>query len=248
MSRLRREEGFTLPELITTLVMLMIITLAAFALLETAMRRTSDTQARVEANQRGRQALDIITRQLRSQTCIPEDQSTTALAQPAISVADPNSVTFFVDLSTGNADFDDRIEKRVLTYNPTAKTITETRYLTTGVVPVVFRATPESTRVLLSNVVPDPTNKNSANVVSVFRYFAFGPGSAGVAPKTDVELVSPAAADIGRVALVDLAFVTRAGAATAAPTTIPAGSLTLHDQVYVRAADPNDPAPYPTCV
>lgn len=241
MTRLRRQEGFTLPELLIGISMSMIIALACFSLLETAMRRTGQTQDRVEATQRGRQALDTMTRQLRSQVCLPADQlpTGTVIAQPAIASASPTSVTFFSDLSTGSGTFANRVEKRVLTYDASKKRIVEERYKTTGVTPLVFKAAPESRKVLVTNVVPDPGN-------SVFRYYAFGVATATEIPKTNIELTNPGTTDIGRIARVDIAFVTRAGSEVA--TTTNDASLTLRTQVYMRAADPNDPAPYPTCV
>jgi hypothetical protein len=55
----------------------MIVSLATFALIETTMKKSGDAAARVEAAQRGRVAMDIITRQLRSQVCITSNSAAT---------------------------------------------------------------------------------------------------------------------------------------------------------------------------
>ena len=69
MRRLRAEDGFTLPELLVTMAIALIVSLATFSLIEVVMKRSGDIGARVETTQRGRTAMDLITRQLRSQVC-----------------------------------------------------------------------------------------------------------------------------------------------------------------------------------
>jgi type II secretory pathway pseudopilin PulG len=247
MRRLRRQEGFTLPELLIGVTMSMIIALAGFALLETAMKKTGETADRVEATQRGRQAMDVITRELRSQVCLPADQlgPTFATAQPAVAVASPTQVTFFSDMTDGTGAFLNRVEKRVLVYDPAKKTLVEERYKTTGVVPLTWKST-GSKKTLATNVVPEPNFSPDPAKPTIFRYYAFGPATASEPPKTNLELTNPGPADIGRIARIDVAFVRRSGTEKVTKTT--AGSLSLRSQVYIRAADPNDPAPYPTCV
>ena len=73
-----------------------------------------------------REALETITQQLRSQVC-----PSTSIA--SLAAASANSVTFYADLSNGAAAVKDRVQKRVLTYDPVARTITQSVYLPTGV-------------------------------------------------------------------------------------------------------------------
>ena len=54
MTRLRDERGMTLPEVLVSVTIAMIISLATFALIETVMRRAGDISARVDSTQRGR--------------------------------------------------------------------------------------------------------------------------------------------------------------------------------------------------
>jgi len=241
--QMRRADGFTLPELLIGITMATIIMLAAFALLDTAIRRTGETQARVEATQRGRQAPDVITRELRSQVCLPSEvlAGTPTAPQPAIAAASPFSTTFYVDLTDGTASFVSRVEKRVLTYDPAGRRLVEDRYRSTGVVPLMFQE-PPSRKVLVTNVVPDTDDESRLpdGSPAIFRYYAFGP-----AATPTVEVINPTASERARIARIDLAFVTRAGSEQVTGT--PAASLTLRDRISIRAADPNDPAPYPTC-
>jgi prepilin-type N-terminal cleavage/methylation domain-containing protein len=240
VSRLRTQDGFTLPELLTAISMSVIVLLGAFGVLDTVMSRTVETQARVEATQRARQALDVMTRQLRSQVCL--DATT-----PAIAEAEPNRVTFYADLSDGTAALSERVEKRVLSYDPAAGRIYESVYEPTGADPIAFPAVPDSTRELARNVVTD-------GAAPIFRYYAFTPATSTAKPQPTAQLVSPDAAGRGRIARVELAFAVRPGR-TAEPAR---GGITLRDEVFVRSVDPNDydptnadptlRAPRPTCV
>jgi type II secretory pathway pseudopilin PulG len=233
--RLRREDGFTLPELLITISMSMIVALAAFGLLDTAIKRTGETQARVEATQRGRQALDQMTRQMRSQVCL-------SATVPAMVKASPLEAVFYVDLSDGSKPVAERIEKRVLVYEPAKARIMEHTYVATpGKSPTEFPVNPTRRRVLLENAAPGTWEDGRAD--TMFRYYAFRKATPPVA---DVELVSPSTTtDLGRIAQIELAFTAMTGKKTGAQA--PRGSMELHDQVYMRAADPNDPAPFPTC-
>jgi type II secretory pathway pseudopilin PulG len=241
VSRLRAQEGFTLPELLTTMSISIIVLLGAFGLLDVVMKRTGETRARVETAQVGREALETMTQQLRSQVC-----PSTSIA--SLAAASANSVTFYADLSNGAAAVKDRVQKRVLTYDPAARTITQSVYLPTGVGTATtppgptFPATASSTRVLAANVDTDGQ--------AIFRYFAYAPGTAATATTAataatpTVELTAPtAAADLARIARIQIAFVAK----SANPTMVDRGALTLHDQVVLRAADPNDLAPVPKC-
>jgi type II secretory pathway pseudopilin PulG len=228
MTRVRSQDGFTLPELLTTMTVSMVVLLAVFAVLDTVMKRTAETQARIEATQRGRVVMDTMTRQLRSQTC----PSTTT---PAIADASPNSVTFYTDLTNGAAPRKDSIEKRVLAYDPATKRITQSVYRPTGADPIAFNAT-ATTRVLATDVVPDGGQP-------VFRYYAYAPAVAPAAPQLTAELVNPVAADRPKIAQIKLAFVVQASRKAVADRVF----ITMRDDVFVRSANPNDTAPIPLC-
>ena len=69
-SRLTDERGMTLPEVMVTMVIALIMSLATFALVDVTMRQTKEISDRVDGVQRGRVAMDLMTRQLRSQVCL----------------------------------------------------------------------------------------------------------------------------------------------------------------------------------
>ena len=94
--RLRGKAGFTLPELLTTLWIAMVVLLAGFSLLEFVMKRSLEAEQRVEATQRGRIGMDLITRELRSQVCL--DANTAPIVDGTA-----DAITFYTDLNNSTA-------------------------------------------------------------------------------------------------------------------------------------------------
>jgi Tfp pilus assembly protein PilW len=224
--RLRSQSGHTLPELLTALMMATVILLATFALLDHVLRRTSETQARVEATQKGRMAMDTISRSLRSTICLSP-------TTPPVALATDNAVTYYSDLGDGRTR---PPERHALTYDTGTRRLTDTVTAGLNMPPnTTFPGTP-SARQLAENVAPEGTT-------AVFRYYAYDSSDP---PTASLLLPTPVAtADLGRIARVSITYVARAGAGTTGSATRAAVSFT--DDVYFRTADPNDPAPYPTC-
>lgn len=224
MTRARSQAGFTLVELLVAMLIGMLTILAAFALIDATTTGTARVTARTDASQRGRVALDRMTRSLRSQVCV--------YRTAPISVGTANQVTFTADLSsTGNSD------KRQLTFDPTAKTITLGVAAGSGVegmTPGRVFASTFATQVLLNDVVADGTTP-------VFSYWADVPGTGG---SQQTQLSAPlAAADLARVARIDITFVARP---TRASTT-ENWSSAFQDSVVLRAVDANNANPTFTC-
>lgn len=244
--RLAREEGgFSLPELLVTLSIGMVVLLAAFGLMEFTMRRAGDVQDRVESLQRARLAMDHITRQLRSQVCMSSYVAPMATARrDPVAGSYREEVSFYASLGDGADDpatpgEPPPPEKRTLRYEPAERTIYED--VRVGTVAggelepeVEYPTSPDRTRVLATGIAPDGAQP-------IFSYFAF---TAEAAPTPTEALATPLSpGSLERVARIEVRFdalVTD----SADPTR---GSTVLHDQVYVRAADPNDPSPIPTC-
>jgi prepilin-type N-terminal cleavage/methylation domain-containing protein len=234
MTRLRREEGFTLPEMLVAISIAMIVSLAAFALVETTMKKSADAAARVNATQRGRLAMDTITRQLRSQVCI-------ATNVPAMYAATDSSASFYVDF-TDQSNSDTPPELHRITYDPVAKTIVE--YDTTG---VSDHATPP--RFTYDLAVPG-RNKSKTLISNVqqygntpiFQYFGYDEETP---PRPSVVL--PAAAGMTATNLARVARIVVTFRSLPESRTSTLGSIVMQDEIYVRSADPNDPAPTPTC-
>jgi Tfp pilus assembly protein PilW len=225
IARIRREDGHTLPELLTALMMSMVILLATFALLDHVLNRTAETQARVEATQKGRQTMDTLTRSLRSTLCITP-------TTPPVALATDNAITYYSDLGTGV----EAPERHAVGYNAATRRIVDTVTLGSGLPPSTVWSGQVTNRQLVENVVPD-------GATPIFRYFAYNtanPPTASLALPTPVAL-----ADLGRIARVSITYVARAGSSTSGTATRAAVNFT--DDVYFRTADPNDPAPYPTC-
>lgn len=92
---MRRNEGFTLIEVLITVTISLVIFTAAMALLGVAFRSSYGVVQRTDAMQRGRLVLDQVTRELRSQVCI-------GASLPIQANATSTSITFYADLSDGS--------------------------------------------------------------------------------------------------------------------------------------------------
>jgi prepilin-type N-terminal cleavage/methylation domain-containing protein len=229
MNRLRREDGFSMVELLVVLIISGIVLAGVASLMQVVMRQSTGTVLRTEATQRGRLALDQITQQLRSQVCIDVD---TATEKVSLVAASPNSVTFYTDLSDGSK----QPVKRTVTYNPTAKTITQITYPATsalGVVPTTFNATGTS-RTLLDNVEAPSTG--------MFTYVAYA--FAGDPRPLDRTLPNAAldATQLGDTAQINLVMQVRPPRSKD-----PKLFTQLEDSVHLRTADPNQNNPDPDC-
>ena len=227
---LHREDGFTLVELLASMAIGLVVIAAAFALLDASMRTTMRTQERVDTVQRGRASMDVMTRQLRSQVCLGKIAS--------LVEAKPDSVTFYADLTDGSTGKPP--QRRTLTF--AGGRITQKVEDGTGMPPATqWLTAPVSTR-LLDDSAPDPALAAAADGTRpIFRYYAF---TRDPIPQMIGPLTTPVAASVlPSIVKISISFgVRRTGApATDAPRTV------MHDDVYIRSADPNLPSPSPLC-
>jgi len=227
MTPLRSQRGFTLIELIVAMTISTMTVLAVFAILDTTVKQSNAVAGRVNATQRARLTMDTITRQLRSQVCYSP-------TVPALVSATDDAVKFHMDLSDGSKS----IAQHELVFNPTARTLTERVWPGQGA-PLTF-----PTRTLNRQLVDGVTRAQAADgtVIPVFRYYAY---NLATPPRPALRLTTPlSATDLARVAKIEVSF-------RALPpgnkTGSAAGAVSLQNEVYVRVADPNDPAPTPTC-
>lgn len=214
----------TLVELIVGLSVGLVVLFASFAVLGRATEASHEIADRQEAVQRGRTAMDLITRQLRSQVCLGEG------AEP-ITYGDANSVSFYADLSDGSQN----VARRTLTFVPpaggTPGRIVEDVRFGQGIYPdLTFPSSADTSRVLLGGADRAVTSGGAER--PVFSYFAFQPGS----PTGDLQQlpVPLSADDASRAIMVQVAFMTLPDRERPRD----ADSLTLQDNVYVRIADP----------
>ena len=101
------QAGFALTELIVAMTVGLIVLLAAFLLLDRAHGASNEIADRQDAVQRGRQAMELLTRQIRSQVCLG------GFEEP-ITDGTNNSVTFYADLTDGSKN----VERRTITFDP----------------------------------------------------------------------------------------------------------------------------------
>ena len=255
MSRLRDERGVTLPEVLVSVTIAVIISLATFALIETVMRRAGDISARVDSTQRGRSAMDFITRQLRSQVCV--QATAPAMADDrAFYAVTPTSVTFFSDLSdesikTGNTLQNPELrslsfEKGKLIERRWAGTSTGTALSPTY--SYTYPATPARTRVLADDISAVDKTADGQPLIFHYYYYRDTDNDPSTPPVLDGEYDSRAALTAAQATVitkVEVAF--RANPARGKDTD--RGRTIFRNTVYSRLADPNNLLnPNPVCV
>lgn len=226
LRRARSESGHTLMELVVAMSLGMGILLISFHLLDRSLGLTREVSDRVEAVQRGRLAMDTMTRQLRSQVCLG--------ANAALVTANGDSVTFYSNLTETAPP-----SKDTFTFNTVAGTITHTKIVGVGAVPGTTHLSTPRTTTLLANAA---RNGASPTLNPVFTYYGF---DAANPPKAVKQLTPMPLTQVQResTARIVISFVSRPSQAT----TTNKRAAVLTDEIFVRSADPNDPAPVPKC-
>jgi prepilin-type N-terminal cleavage/methylation domain-containing protein len=230
MNRVRREDGFTLIELLVALSIGSVVMLATFMMLDSSVTLTGKTQKRVDATQRGRLAMDLITRQLRSQAC-PNATTPAIVGAGGIAPAsDDRSANLWVFTGTGAF----KPERHVIRWDTNTNSIIEQDYNQAG---TLLR-----TKTLLAKVRPPTTPDPPFTTLNapVFSYF---PATIATNPNVAPFSTPLSAANAANVAVIKVAFTVQPDIGTSpAATPPPAEAQTFKDQVFVRTADPNDPA------
>ena len=218
----RRDAGFTLVELMIGMGIGLLVILGGMTILDSTLRISRTTQGRVDSAQRGRIAMETITRELRSQVCL----SATA---PALTTATATNVVFYVNLGV----VDSNPERHEIAL--TGGDIILKRFVGTGTPPsMTFPATATSTRTLVENVT-------TFSGTPFLRYYAWQNGNP-VLPTT--LLAAPlSAANLGKPVKIAVSFRTYPGR----DFNTTRGSSDLQNAVFVRAADPVDTTNGPRC-
>lgn len=211
IDRLRREEsGFTLVELVVAMGIGTIILLATFMMLDSSVVLTGKVTDRVDRTQRGRFAMEQITRELRSQVC-------PAAGVPAIADGQAYSVKFYSFMGSGAFVPD----MREIAWDTNTNTIVERRWAGTGTSPYTTYAGTPTTKTLLTDVKPPPTPANTP--IFTYRSVSAALLTAPLVP-----------ADLTATARIDISFATYAqGKNTTGQYTL------LSSQAFSRTADPN---------
>jgi prepilin-type N-terminal cleavage/methylation domain-containing protein len=190
--RLREERGFTLIELMVSASVGVVLVGAAFGMLDAVVRTFGISGDRVDGSQRGRMAMDSITKKLRSQVC---GGTTLSTFVPSFTSATKDRVTFWSDIGDGSG-------KRVRGLELASGTISE--------LDAPNAATTPTKRELVANVA---ANNGSGASAGLFRFYAYNPAAANQAttpaPPLYIELTGApnlTAADLKRIVRVTVAF------------------------------------------
>jgi prepilin-type N-terminal cleavage/methylation domain-containing protein len=236
MSRLRSQEGFTIMEMVVAMTIGLVVLTATFTLLDSTVRLNSGVIGKTDAMQRGRQGMDTITQQLRSQVCLDYAHSA------VLAGATASSVTFYADFSKDGQP----PVKRTIVFDTVKNQIRSARYQApAGVSPVLdtsYPNAPTATANVLENIRQSIDPKTKAPV-PFLQYYAYATPGAGelVADQVLNPPLSPAQA--ARVARIEISYLA-----------LPTGSkdlskgVNLTDQIMARHADPNLSVPDPNCI
>jgi prepilin-type N-terminal cleavage/methylation domain-containing protein len=221
------ERGFSLPELIVAMFIGLIVLMASFMLLDRSFSASGQVADRSEALQRGRQAMDLITRQLRSQVCLGN-------TVPMVAGTDL-SVTFYADMSDGSTP----IKKRTLTYDTTTDTITESVIPGAGTYPALTFTGAATSTPLLTKV---EQILDGSTLRPIFRYYGYKVG--GLPGELEPLSAPLSAASLSRVALIKVglrAFASR-------NVNNDKDAAVLENDVYVRVTTATDFQNGPRCI
>ena len=236
--RIRSEEGgFTLIEMLVASSIGVILLMAAFMLLDRSFSSSASIADRQDGLQRGRQAMELMTRQLRSQVCVVVPPATGY--QPPVVSATDDAVTFYGSLSESSTN----VEKRTLTFS-SAGTGSITQNVIVGTPNTVypqmaFSGTGTNTT-LLTNVKQAVSGGSN---LPVFRYYRYNTQTSTLGDL--VQLTQPIAADkLQSIALIKVAFRSYA----ARPISKDNDATQIEDDVYVRISDSSEQQETPQCI
>ena len=225
MTRLRDEAGFTLTELLVAMTVGVGVLFALLGLLDTSTRLSAGTVDRVETSSRARLAMDLLTRQVRSQLCLGPDL-------PALTAATPTSMTFYGSIAPEASPL--IVQRRTLTYDAAAKRILETVWTGAGTRPnITFDTAPQSS-VIAEGIVPNGS-------APVFEYYRFQvPANGGTAQPTRITTTPLGTDDLARTVQVGFNFVAVGRRSTT--------RAEMSSTVYVRTSNPTTPDSSPLCL
>lgn len=196
LTTLRCEDGITLVELLVVILVGGVVFSAALGLTETGARSSGRVSDKVEVIQRSRLAMELITRQLRSQVC--RDAAT-----PPIAAGVSDSVVFYNEI---DSDPDFKPQRQRIRFDPASNgSVVQESWTPTLVGGVwtfpALTAPATRTRTLVRDIGRLGNNQ-------IFRYYSFDTSTPLETP-LDGTLASPTASNsIARVVRVDVSFET----------------------------------------
>lgn len=228
MTGVREERGFTLVEVVVSLFIGTIVVLAAFMVLDASGQLAKTAQDRVDAAQRGRQAMEIIGSELRSQVCLP------GAVPPVVPGAKSDDLTFYSNLGDENNPPQKR--RLFIQGNALVEQMWQGTYSGSGTTLTVnWPGTVTRQRTLLQPIA-------QVGATPYFSYWGFD-ANLPATINTALTVVPLSATDAGKVVQVDVSFTARpsTGKATSAVDSI------FQQSVFFRTADPMDPGKGPKC-
>jgi prepilin-type N-terminal cleavage/methylation domain-containing protein len=233
MRRLRTDEaGFSLMELVMAMALGSIILTAVMTLFITGVKSSAKVTDRVEAQQRAQVAMDRVTTLLSSQVCL------NAATPPIVTGSTASSVTFYGDLKGASTQPD----QYRITWDPTARTLTETKWKATGNLPSTITYTEPKSRVIARGVLQGADD--SGVVAPVFRYYRFETnGTVNLANPVVIPATGITAADAGNVVQVGVTFLVVSDRTQRDD----ARATSLTGQALAGSADPASPIAGPNC-
>lgn len=175
-ARLRREDGFTLVELLATMAAGLVVLAGVVTVMSVALHQTTDTFTRVDATERARTMLTRVEDELHS-ACLVNGVTPIQGGAQGSQVSDANNLVFVSQYGTSASPTP--VEHKI-TFNPAAGTLTEYTYTVSGVdsdpTKWVFSSAPTGPgRLLLNNVNRITVAGSNPTVLPVFQYFAYEP-------------------------------------------------------------------------
>jgi prepilin-type N-terminal cleavage/methylation domain-containing protein len=247
VTRARREDGFTLVELLVTMLLGTIVLGGLLGLVTTSERASKRVSDRVEAAQRGRTAMERVTQELRATVCLPTPASG-AETPPPIVEADATHVKWYANLDASatvdeNGDGDTAYDPqqrqlRIVGTAPSTVALVEDRW--TGALPIAAGTAASSTRTLIDNLVP---STDAGVAVPYFTYSGLAADGVSYQALTPAEITAAP----GRIVRVDVAFralPTRADTTTAGRRP----GADMRTSVYARQVNRNANPPIYGCV
>lgn len=159
------EQGFTLIEMLVTLVTGIVIVLAAFSILDVSLTQSARISERVETDQRARLAMEKILLELHSSCVVSAGNA----VEPE---SGPTNIKFISQ--QGSEAYFTTVTKHEISL--TGGKLTDASYVSepslTG--SWKFHSTPTSTRTLLTNVTQ---SSSSEGTVPLFQYFRYTGGN-----------------------------------------------------------------------
>lgn len=174
--RLRRQEGFTLVELLVTMTAGIVVLGGVVTVISVALQQTTYTFTRVDATERARTMLARVGDELHS-ACLVNGVTPIEGGAQGSQVSDANNLVFVSQYGTSASPTP--VEHKI-TYNSAAGTLTEYTYSVTGgsdPTNWTFASTPTNTagRLLLNHVNRIQTTGTNPTLLPVFQYFAYEP-------------------------------------------------------------------------